>query len=157
MRNEALRPSAFPESAPPLPAGGAGRVTQTRLPNGGSIVCIAIVNGPIAQQRLLAAEAREVLSAMQKPFAVIVDMRRLTDYPPSHRQIYAEVREQLRATYERLHRLTVYVVESDAQRGFVIAVGWKAKASRASGRVFTDDWARACALCEEALTDPADG
>jgi hypothetical protein len=92
------------------------------------------------------------LLAQTVPFAVIMDLRELTQFPSTQREMYAAVRGRLRAVYDKHHRLTVYVAKTSFQRGFVTAVGWKAAAHASSGREFTEDLEQARVLCWQALT-----
>jgi hypothetical protein len=145
------------ETSAPALAGAAQdlaperHVTELILPGGNAIFSIEIVDGSDAEHWALAEYVRELLSARTRPFAIIVDIRRLTHYPASQRRAYAFVRERLREVYERLHVMTAYVSDTDAQRGFLTAVSWTAKASGGGGRQFTSEWQGAYDLCKSAL------
>jgi hypothetical protein len=134
-----------------MTANARPNVRERVLPNKRVIVVVHMMTADDAEQADYAERVYKVIKSQLTPFAVIIDMRDITDYPATQRQLYADVRERLRDVYARLHRLTVYVVKSDYQRGIVTAVGWKAQASATSGRTFTDDLADAHRLCEAAL------
>ncbi len=135
------------------PPRGKRALHEMVLPGGRTIVCISMIDSSDTEQQTFANEAYRTLSSQLLPFAVIMDMRSLTSYPATQREQYAEIREKLRSVYEaRRHRLTVYLIDSDLQRGFVTAVGWKASASDTSGRTFVKEWSEAFRLCKEALS-----
>jgi hypothetical protein len=125
------------------------RVISAR--NGRPIIVVTLTILPDAVQQAVNEDTVRLICAQRNPFAVIMDLRRLTEYPASQRQMYAEARERLRPTYERFHRLTVYLVANQKQRGFVTAVGWKAQPSPGSGKVFTETWEDSIRLCDDAL------
>lgn len=139
-------------SVPREPPAGKPSVLETVLPGGKTVVCITLADMSNEEQQAFAEECYRVLSSQILPFAVIMNFRHMTDYPARQREKYAEVRERLRAVYESKHKLTVYLIDSDKQRGWVTAVGWKAHASATSGRIFTRDWQHAFELCKQALT-----
>jgi hypothetical protein len=126
------------------------------LRGGRVVISIRMAECTVAEQQAFSDRIVKVISDQLGHFAIIMDMRALRNYPPTHREIYAKAREKLRPVYAR-HALTVYVVENDIQRGFVTAVGWKATAATSSGRTFTPDWRSAFTLCTQKLLGVADG
>jgi hypothetical protein len=96
--------------------------------------------------------AEKHLNAFKRPFAVVMDMRALTNMPPTQRAMYAAAREAVRQNYIRHHVLTVYVLHDSAQRGVLTAIGWIARAETSSGRVFVSTVAEALQHCQSALS-----
>jgi hypothetical protein len=132
------------------PVRGKRGISSVVVP-GGHVLSITMTNSTHAEQEIFGEEICKAIASQSAPFSVILDLRALHDYPANQREIYANVRQRVRAVYERYHRLTVYVVESDKQRGFVTAVGWKATASATSGRTFAQQWSEAFELCRRSL------
>ena len=131
-------------------------LAEIPLRGGKAVITIRMAECTEAEQQAFSDRIVKVISGQVGQFAVIMDMRSLRNYPPTHRDIYARARERLRPVYAR-HALTVYVVENDVQKGFLTAVGWKATASATSGRTFTRDWRSAFTMCTQQLLDPSDG
>jgi hypothetical protein len=127
------------------------RHTQVIEVPGGQVVSVRLVTGDTAAQEKHGAEVYAVIKALTQPFVLVVDFRDLDSYPAAHREIYASLRERLRSIYGRLHVLTIYVADAPNQRGFVTAIGWRAQASAASGKVFVDNWPEAISMAAEAI------
>jgi hypothetical protein len=125
-------------------------LAEIPLRGGRVVIAIRMAECSDAEQQVFSDRIVKIIGGQVGPFAVIMDMRALRSYPPTHREIYAKAREKLRPVYGN-HALTAYVVDSDIQKGFVTAVGWKAAAAATSGRTFTRDWRSAFALCTQKL------
>jgi hypothetical protein len=131
-------------------------IAEIPLRGGNVVIAIRMSDSTEAEQRAFSDRIVRTISGQPGPFAVIMDMRALCNYPPTHREIYAKAREKLRPVYVN-HALTVYLVENDVQKGFVTAVGWKATAAASSGKTFTRHWHEAFALCAQKLLEDTDG
>jgi hypothetical protein len=116
----------------------------------GRVIVIALRDCSDAEQERVANVSLQVLKRQLAPFCVIMDMSHLFHYPATQRALYGAAREQLRPLFERLHRMTAYVVTNAEQRGFVTAVGWKAPVTTAT-RVYVETFAEALAACDRAL------
>jgi len=124
---------------------------DTRHPN---ILTITFVDLTDEDRQTACHIAEKHLNGFNRPFAVVMDMRGLTQQmPPIQRAMYAAAREAVRANYARHHTLTVYVLRDAAQRGALTAIGWLARAEKSSGRVFVDSVSEALRLCQAALNE----
>jgi hypothetical protein len=138
-------PRRIPTGAPPPP------IRELLSSDSGSIWAVTLAEQNDVEFRKSVDLIRTTLLAQTAPFAVIMDLRQMSQFPPTQREMYASVREQLRLVYAKYHRLSVYVANTTLQRGFVTAVGWKAQAAEHSGRIFTEDFEQARAHCWQAL------
>jgi hypothetical protein len=119
-----------------------------------SIVIVTLTNLSDAEQQRASDLVRDCIAAKKAPFAVIMDLRLLSDYPATQRDMYARGRESVRGVYQTFHRITVYVVDDERQRGFLTAIGWKVPSTpNARPRVFSSDLADAQRQAVAALTD----
>jgi hypothetical protein len=116
-----------------------------------TILIITMTDRSDADMRVAASHLHEVISRQLTPFSVVMDLRRLTALPASQRKMYADGREKLREIFDKHHRLTVYVVSDDRQRGLLVAIGWRAAPAIGAGRIFVSSWDEAVHLCEQSL------
>jgi hypothetical protein len=123
---------------------------DTRHPN---LLTITFADLTDEDRQIACSIAEKHLNGFNRPFAVVMDMRALTDMPPTQRAMYAASREAVRANYARHHTLTVYVLRDAAQRGVLTAIGWIARAQKSSGRVFVNSMSEALKLCQAALNE----
>jgi hypothetical protein len=119
----------------------------------GRIVLVTMVNRSDEEQRDASDLVIEAFLRQRAPFAVIMDLRALSSYPATQREMYAKGRVLVRDVYKAYHLITVYLVKDERQRGFLTAIGWQVPSTRNSGpRVYTEDLNDAEAKCREVLT-----
>jgi hypothetical protein len=129
-------------------------VVETSAGRGRNIVTVRLINLPDEEQQRASDMVVASFLRQKAPFAVIMDLRALTSYPTTQREMYARGRLIVRDVYKAHHRITVYVVNDDKQRGFLTAIGWQVPSTRNSGpRLYTDSMDEAVAQCRRALAE----
>jgi hypothetical protein len=119
------------------------------------IVIVTLTNLPDLEQQRATDEIVAAFLRQQAPFAVIMDLRALSSYPPTQRDMYAKGRVLVRDVYKAYHRVTVYIVQDEIQRGYLTAIGWQVPSTKNSGpRIYTNDLKAAEAKCRQILSEP---
>jgi hypothetical protein len=122
-----------------------------RRANGTAVLIFTFRDRPDDEQIAWFKQASELMLKQTTPFAIIMDMRWLTQMSAKQRAQYATERSRVRAVFAMHKVVTVYVFRDNVQLGFLTAIGWIAEPSATSGREFRESLEEAKHFCLTAL------